>query len=45
MSVPFALGKIIDLIYAIDQTKSQSEQKEEIERNLKRYAIKTSIEQ
>ncbi len=36
MSVPFALGRIIDLIYKIDQTKSEAEQKKKIEENLKK---------
>lgn len=36
MSVPFALGRIIDLIYKIDQTKSEEEQKKKIEENLKK---------
>lgn len=37
MAVPFALGRIIDIIYEIDQTKDEKEQKKQFDQNLKRY--------
>jgi len=41
MSVPFALGKIIDLIYSLDQLKTgtEEEQKEFINDRLKKVNL------
>lgn len=44
MSVPFAMGKIIDTIYVIDQNKDEAEQKAELEERLKKIcAILTGV--
>ena len=37
MSVPFALGKIIDTIYQMDQAGGETEKKREFEKNLRRF--------
>jgi len=36
MSVPFALGKIVDLIYEIDKSKEENQKKQSFEENLKK---------
>jgi hypothetical protein len=39
MSGPFALGKIIDVIYEIDQNKDEEDRKRDFESNLKRLCL------
>ena len=35
MAVPFALGRVIDTIYSMDQVKDNKEKKRQFEKNLK----------
>jgi len=39
MAVPFALGRIIDIIYTIDQNKGRAEAKANFEVNLRRFCV------
>ena len=35
MAVPFALGRVIDVIYSMDQAKDNTDKKRQFEQNLK----------
>jgi hypothetical protein len=39
MSVPFALGKIVDLIYEIDKNKEEMRKKSSFEENLRKFCL------